>query len=64
MSHFDENILVTGSNGFIGAKVVEVLLKYGCRYRCFVRPSSQRDRLMRYCADWGGCIKQKSSQAT
>src|SRR6266481_6276105 len=46
MSHFDENILVTGSNGFIGAKVVEVLLKYGCRnIRCFVRPSSQRDRL-------------------
>jgi len=46
MSHFDEGILVTGSNGFIGAKVVEVLLKYGCRnIRCFVRPASQRDRL-------------------
>jgi nucleoside-diphosphate-sugar epimerase len=46
MSHFDEKILVTGSNGFIGAKVVEVLLEYGCRnIRCFVRPSSQCDRL-------------------
>src|SRR6516162_8362034 len=46
MSHFDQNILVTGSTGFIGTKVVEVLLKYGCRnIRCFVLPSSQRDRL-------------------
>ena len=25
----DERILVTGSNGFIGAKVVEALLEYG-----------------------------------
>jgi nucleoside-diphosphate-sugar epimerase len=46
ISEFDKKILVTGSNGFIGAKVVEVLLEYGCRnIRCFVRPSSQRDRL-------------------
>ena len=35
-------ILVTGSNGFIGAKVVEILLENGYRHlRCFVRPSSQ-----------------------
>ena len=46
IKQFDENILVTGSNGFIGAKVVEILLEYGYRnIRCFVRPSSQRDRL-------------------
>jgi nucleoside-diphosphate-sugar epimerase len=39
-------ILVTGSNGFIGAKVVEILLEYGYRnIRCFVRPSSRLDRL-------------------
>ena len=39
-------ILVTGSNGFIGAKVVEILLEYGfCNLRCFVRPSSQLGRL-------------------
>ena len=39
-------ILVTGSSGFIGAKVVEILLEYGFRnLRCFVRPSSQLDRL-------------------
>ena len=39
-------ILVTGSNGFIGSKVVEILLEYGfANLRCFVRPSSQLDRL-------------------
>jgi nucleoside-diphosphate-sugar epimerase len=42
----DDLILVTGSNGFIGAKVVEILLEYGfSNLRCFVRPSSQLDRL-------------------
>lgn len=34
-------ILVTGSNGFIGSKVVETLLRRGLKnLRCFVRPSS------------------------
>lgn len=34
-------ILVTGSNGFIGSRVVETLLDYGfMNVRCFVRPSS------------------------
>src|ERR1051326_3809414 len=41
-----DRILVTGSNGFIGAKVVEILLEYGfSNLRCFVRPSSKLDRL-------------------
>ena len=41
-----DRILVTGSNGFIGAKVVEILLEYGFRNLCcFVRPSSRLDRL-------------------
>jgi|ERR1017187_1659150 nucleoside-diphosphate-sugar epimerase len=41
-----DRILVTGSNGFIGAKVVEILLEYGfANFRCFVRPSSKLDRL-------------------
>src|ERR1700737_3278396 len=41
-----DRILVTGSNGFIGAKVVEKLLEYGfANLRCFVRPSSRLDRL-------------------
>jgi nucleoside-diphosphate-sugar epimerase len=39
-------ILVTGSNGFLGAKVVERLLQNGfANLRCFVRPSSRLDRL-------------------
>jgi nucleoside-diphosphate-sugar epimerase len=39
-------ILVTGSNGFVGAKVVETLLGYGfANLRCFVRPSGRLDRL-------------------
>ena len=42
----DERILVTGSNGFIGTKVVEILLEYGfSNFRCFVRPSSHLGRL-------------------
>src|SRR5437762_1861875 len=41
-----DRILVTGSNGFIGAKVVETLLGYGfTNIRCFVRPSSELTRL-------------------
>src|SRR5437879_8968542 len=41
-------ILVTGSNGFIGSKVVEKLLEYGVtNVRCLVRPSSKLDRLKR-----------------
>lgn len=39
-------ILVTGSNGFIGVKVVETLLETGfTNIRCFVRPSSRLARL-------------------
>lgn len=46
MTGGDEWVLVTGAAGFIGAKVVQVLLEYGCgNIRCFVRPSSRLDRL-------------------
>jgi len=42
----DDVILVTGSNGFIGTKVVEILLEYGYRkIRCLVRRSSLLNRL-------------------
>jgi nucleoside-diphosphate-sugar epimerase len=42
----EENLLVTGPNGFIGPKVVECLLKCGfTSIRCFVRPSSEVERL-------------------
>ena len=41
-----DRILVTGSNGFVGVKVVETLLEYGFEnLRCFVRPSSRLERL-------------------
>src|SRR5262249_290529 len=43
-----DRILVTGSNGFIGSKVVEKLLEYGfTTVRCLVRSSSNVDRLKR-----------------
>jgi nucleoside-diphosphate-sugar epimerase len=46
MASPEDRILVTGSNGFIGSKVVEILLEYGfCKVRCFVRPSSNLNRL-------------------
>ena len=43
-----DQILVTGSNGFIGAKVVESLFSSGfSNIRCFVRPSSRMERLQK-----------------
>jgi nucleoside-diphosphate-sugar epimerase len=42
----NDPILITGSNGFIGSRVVETLLEYGfSNLRCFVRPSSDLTRL-------------------
>jgi nucleoside-diphosphate-sugar epimerase len=42
----DDVILVTGSNGFIGCKVVDTLLEWGFRnLKCFVRSSGQSERL-------------------
>src|SRR5438132_1293660 len=47
-----DRILVTGSNGFIGSKVVEKLLGYGfTTVRCLVRPSSNLDRLKKLLSD-------------
>ncbi len=43
-------MLITGSNGFIGSKVVEALLERGfSNVRCFVRPSGKLDRLDEIC---------------
>ena len=42
----DKLILVTGANGFIGARVVQILREYGFKdIRCFVRHSSRLSRL-------------------
>lgn len=42
----DDLFLITGSNGFIGVRLVQTLLEHGCRnLRCFVRPSSRLERL-------------------
>src|SRR2546426_9968755 len=42
----EDRILVTGSSGFIGVKVVEILLEYGFdNLGCFIRPSSRLERL-------------------
>src|SRR5690606_23509043 len=41
-----DTVLVTGSNGFIGTRVVDTLLEYGFqRIRCLVRASSRLERL-------------------
>lgn len=43
---YTDCILVTGSSGFIGSKVVETLLRFGFKnLRCFVRPSSNLAKL-------------------
>jgi nucleoside-diphosphate-sugar epimerase len=50
----DSRILVTGSNGFLGVRVVAELLRRGYRnVRCFVRPSSKLARLQEVIAYHG-----------
>ncbi|HXB59461.1 MAG TPA: NAD(P)-dependent oxidoreductase [Candidatus Acidoferrales bacterium] len=50
-----DRILITGSNGFIGVKVVETLLEYGFfNLRCFVRPSSKLEKLKKVLAKYPG----------
>ena len=52
---FDSPILITGSNGFIGSRVVEGLLVLGfANLRCFVRPSSNVSSLERIAKAWRG----------
>ena len=45
---YNDKILVTGANGFIGARVVNILLEYGfSNIRCFVRPTGKMTSLAR-----------------
>lgn len=54
----DALILITGSNGFIGSRVVSKLLQAGLRnLRCFVRPSSNLSRLREIGATPGANIE-------
>ena len=44
----DDRILVTGAGGFVGAKVVQILLEYGFkRLRCLVRSDRNISELTR-----------------
>ena len=44
--NYNDLILITGANGFIGSRVIECLIRYGFKnIRCFVRPSSDLTRL-------------------
>ncbi len=46
-------ILVTGANGFIGLKIIEILLEYGLRrLRCLVRSSRNLDKLRKLAASY------------
>lgn len=53
-------MLVTGANGFIGARVVENLMEKGYRnVRCLVRGASQQERLLASLSQWEGgeCVE-------
>ncbi len=51
IAHRDAPILVTGSNGFIGSRVVSILLEYGFTHvRCLVRPSGDQTALKKAAA--------------
>jgi nucleoside-diphosphate-sugar epimerase len=51
----DDLVLVTGAAGFIGSRVIELLLERGCRkVRCFARPTGHTSKLKELrdrCAD-------------
>ncbi|MBN2009510.1 NAD(P)-dependent oxidoreductase [candidate division KSB1 bacterium] len=52
---YNEPILVTGANGFIGSQVVKTLIKYGYQHiRCLTRPTSASTRLDSIIKDNGG----------
>jgi nucleoside-diphosphate-sugar epimerase len=51
-------ILITGANGFIGSRVLEVLLEYGfTRIRCFVRSEHSVLALRERASPRGACVE-------
>jgi nucleoside-diphosphate-sugar epimerase len=51
----EEWVLVTGANGFVGAKVVRTLLSYGFKHiRCLTRPTSKSGNLEAITKQFGG----------
>ncbi len=51
---YHDPILITGSNGFIGSRVVETLLRYGfLNLRCFVRPAGDMTALNKIIHSFG-----------
>jgi nucleoside-diphosphate-sugar epimerase len=55
IADYDDTILVTGSNGFIGSKVVECLLDRGFKnLRCFVRSSNNISNLYKVINSFDG----------
>jgi len=56
IAKFDDVVLVTGANGFIGTRLVDNLLVRGFRrLRCFIRPSSNSRALEQVCSRFGHC---------
>ncbi|MGD0275161.1 MAG: NAD(P)-dependent oxidoreductase [Syntrophales bacterium] len=54
----DETVLITGANGFIGSKVVEILLDYGfTKLRCLVRSNRNLSNLHQLAATSKGQIE-------
>jgi nucleoside-diphosphate-sugar epimerase len=52
-----DQILITGSSGFIGSKVIETLLNYGfTNLRCLVRPSSNVTALEKNIGAYNGAV--------
>lgn len=47
-----KRVLVTGGTGFTGSCLVPLLIEQGYRVRCFIRPTSNRERLQEYDVEW------------
>src|SRR5438128_395655 len=54
----EDRILVTGASGFIGSRVVRMLLAYGfSRVRCLIRPTSNSRSLDAAITEFGANVE-------